>query len=162
MGDFYVFKILGFVNIVNIEILTILTALSLFIYFLLFCSFVELYKTFIRKKTSIVFIILAALMPTISIFLLCASMYINVDVQTIEKLYENKLIDEKVVIRIIEDERKRQASDPNTNRKINVSYIYIYKIINETKEEIDSKPVVSDLEKLVVSDLEKLESIIKW
>ena len=159
MDDFYVFKILGFVNI---EILTILTALSLFIFFLIFCSFIELYKTFggfsafyknIRKKRSIVFIILATLMPTILIFLLCASMYINVDVQTIEKLYENKLIDEKVVIGIIEDERKRQASDPNTNRKINVSYSYIYKIINETKEEIDSKPVVSDLE--------KLESIIK-
>ena len=159
MGDFYVFKILGFVNV---EILTILTALSLFIFFLIFDSFIELYKTFggfcafyknIRKKRSIVFIILATLMPTISIFLLCASI-INVDVQTIEKLYENKLIDEKVVIRIIEDERNRQASDPNTNRKINVSYSDIYKIINETKEEIDSKPVVSDLE--------KLESIIKW
>lgn len=159
MGDFYLFKILGFINI---EVLTILTALSLFIFFLTFYSFIEIYKTFggfrnfyknIRKKRSIVFIILATLMPTISIFLLCAFLHINVDVQTIEKLYENKLIDEKVVIRIIEDERKRQASDPNANRKLNVSYSYIYKIINETKEEIDSKPVESDLE--------KLESIIK-
>ena len=101
MDDFYVFKILGFVNI---EILPILTVLSLFIFFLILRSFVELYKTFggfrafyknIRKKRSIVFIILAILMPIISIFLLCASI-INVDVQTIEKLYENKLIDEKV------------------------------------------------------------------
>lgn len=159
MGDFYLFKIFGFINI---NILTKLTALSLFIFFLTLCSFIDLYKTFggfrafykkIRKKTSIMFIILATLMPTISIFLLCGFLYINVDVQTIEKLYENKLIDEKVVIRIIEDERKKQASDPNTNRKINVSYSYIYKIINKNKEEIDSKPVKSDLE--------KLESIIK-
>ena len=167
MYEFYVFKILG---MIKFDILILVFGLSLlFTYFTIgrMERFIDFKKTrkddLIEKYISenglinfvmdISLLIASILLSTVSALLFICFMFISVDVSTIKKLYENKIIDENVVVKLIEEEKEKQKLEINKSGKFNISYYHLNKIINEVEEDTTLKPFESDLE--------KLESIIK-
>ena len=168
MGDLYAIYVLKILGMIKFDILILVFGLSLFFaYFTYFTMgrFIDFKKTtrddFIEKYISenglINFVMDTSLLITsillliVSTLLLISFTVISVDVSTIKKLYENKIIDEKVVVRLINEERNKRDLAINKNGKFNVSYYHLNKIINEVEEDAAFK-----------SDIEQLESIIKW
>lgn len=164
MGEIYVLKTLG---MIKFDILILVFGLSkLFAYFTM-SEFIDFKKTrkddliekYISENGLINFLmdgsllIASILLSTVSTLLLIGFMFISVDVATIKKLYENKIIDENVVVKLIEEEKNKQKLAINKSEKFNISYYHLNKIINEVGEDATLKPFESDLE--------KLESIIK-
>ena len=161
MYEFYVFKILG---MIKFDILILVFGLSLLFTYFTMGRFIDFKKTtrddFIEKYISenglINFVMDTSLLITsillliVSTLLLISFTVISVDASTIKKLYENKIIDEKVVVRLINEEKNKQDLAINKSGKFNVSYYHLNKIINEVEEDAAFK-----------SDLEQLESIIK-
>ena len=165
MYEFYVFKILG---MIKFDILILVFGLSILFTYFTMVRFIDFKKTrkddliekYISENGLINFVmdtsllIASILLSTVSTLLLISFILISVDVSTIKKLYENKIIDENVVVKLIEEEKKKQKLAINKSGKFNISYYHLNKIINEVDEDTTLKPFESDLE--------KLESIIKW
>lgn len=167
MGDLYVFYVFKTLGMIKFDILILVFGLSILFTYFTMVRFIDFKKTrkddliekYISENGLMNFVmdtsllITSILLSTVSTLLLISFILISVDVSTIKKLYENKIIDENVVVKLIEEEKKKQKLAINKSGKFNVSYYYLNKIINEVEAEVALKPVESDIE--------KLESIIK-